>query len=94
MGKQLVKKSKLVGNTKQHRLEHIEGMPRERKFKVGYMTRVFEEAGKFGSKTDASDAAERLGDRYYTRITKIKEREMTARPKRYQLWKCKKPEWK
>ena len=78
------------------RKQHVkkESKPqRQRKFKIGYMTRVFDDAGRFSSKTDASDAAKKLGPRYYTRITRVKVRDY-EHPKPYQLWKCKKPEWK
>lgn len=65
-------------------------LPKERKFKVGYMTRIFEEAGRYESKSKADNAAEKLGDRYYTRKTKVRG----TYPLTVQLWKCKKPEWK
>lgn len=78
---------------KKAKSKNTTSLPRERKFKVGYMTRIFEEAGRYGSRTDAADAAEALGDRYYTRVTKVKVRDY-AKPKPFQLWKYKKPAWK
>lgn len=71
----------------------VDKLPKERKFNVGHITRIFEEAGRYRSRTDAAEAADKLGDRYYTRVTKVKVKDY-ADPRPFQLWKKKKPAWK
>ena len=65
-------------------------LPKQRKFNVGYMTRIFEQSGRYESKSKAKEAAKKIGDRYYFRYTKVKG----TYPNNVQLWKSKKPEWK
>ena len=67
--------------------------PKTRKFKNiggGLYTFIFEDAGKFGSKTEVEEAKKKIGDDYYTRTTRVKIRDY-ANPKPFQLWKKKKP---
>ena len=67
-------------------------LPKQRKFKIGHITRIFDLHKKFtgfqfNNRNLAEEEAEKLQkQRFYTRISKVKHG--------YAVWKCKKPEWK
>lgn len=69
------------------------GLTKDRKFKVGHITRIFERHRQYPNKSKAQNAAARLnGQRYYTRVTKVKGKRGFGHD--YVVWKKKKPEWK